>query len=338
MAESAGTGSWVTLLVTAIVFAVFAVIIISLNNMHKGMMLFEYSKELVGAPVTYAISIFYVFYFVLMAVFLVNRMSALLKSDFFPKTPLIAMAAISIPIFCYIGFKGIKVLARMCEFVGLVFIITSLAVHVFMLTQGNLDNIRPVFNSAEIGNYAGAMKDAAFPFLGIEILLIIPMSQANDKHCVKTAFFTLIAIGLFYVLIVQSCVMKLGIHNILVHNDSIIKAIRDISFPNLNFFERMDIIFLTIGFMGLYLGISVLFTSMTEHLSKMIPKAKRPVIVIAVGVSVFVLTVVSNMYSGFPKLVTQVGLYLGIATCAVIPTILLIVAKIKKPPTNPKKS
>lgn len=337
MAQSAGTGSWITLLVTAIVFAVFAVIIVSLNNMHKGMMLFEYSEKLIGTPATYAISIFYVFYFVLMAVFLINRMSAILKTSFFPKTPVAAMVLISMPVFCYIGYKGIKTLARMCEFVGLIFIITSLAIHVFMLTQGNLDNIRPVFNSADVGRYAGAMKEAAFPFLGIEILLIIPMSKANDKNCVKTAFWTLIAIGIFYVLIVQSCIMKLGKNNILVHNDSLIEAIRDISFPNLNFFERMDIIFLTVGFMGLYLGISVLFTSMTEHLSKMIPKAKRPVIVIAVGVVVFVLTVVSSMYSGFPKLVTQVGLYLGVATCAVIPAILLIIAKIKKPRSKPKK-
>lgn len=338
MAQSAGTGSWIPLLVAALVFALFAAIIVSLNNMHKGMMLFEYSKLLIGTPATYVISIFYVGYFVMMAVFLINRMSSLLKYDFFPKTPMVAMAALSIPIFCYIGYKGIKTLSRMCEFIGLIFVITSLAVHVFMLTQGNLDNIRPVFNAAEIGSYAGAVKEAAIPFLGIEILLIIPMSKQNHKHCVKTAFWTLIAIGVFYVLIVDSCIMKLGKNNILSHNDSLVKAIRDISFPNLNFFERMDIIFLTVGFMGLYLGISVLFTSMTEHISKMIPKAKRPVIVVAVGITIFVLTVLSNLYPEFPKLVTELGLYLGLAACALIPSILLITAKIKKPRSKAPKS
>lgn len=61
-------------------------------------------------------------------------MSKLLKADFFPRTPIWALMLISVPVFCYIAYKGITTVARMCEIFGIVFLVTGITVLVFMIS------------------------------------------------------------------------------------------------------------------------------------------------------------------------------------------------------------
>lgn len=330
MAEAAGTGGWFTLLVTALIFSIFAVIIVYLNNMFKGQMIVDYSKQLVGKTLAYAIAIYYVLYFLMIVVFLVVNMSRILNLDFFDKTPTIAMIIISVPIFCYIAYKGINTAARMCEILGLIFLLTGTTVHILMMSQGGFVNVRPVFNPAETGRYFSAMKETIFPFLGIEVLLIIPMGKHNSKKSVKTAFFAILTICALYILVVETCIMKLGVNDILNYSNSLIESIRDMALPFLDFLERMDILFLTIGFMGMYMGISIVFTAITEYLCKVFSKAKRVVIVIILGSLVIILAFLAGMWADFSKTVLQTGIVLGIISTCAIPTVLLIIAKVKK--------
>lgn len=330
MAKAAGTGAWFTILITGLIFSVFAVIIVYLNNMFKGKMLVDYSKQLVGKPLTYAISMYYVLYFLIIVVFLITNMARILKLDFFNKTPTFAMMFISVPVFCYIAYKGINTAARMSEIMGIIFFLTGITVHVLMVFQGETVNIRPVYNPAETGRYFSAIKESIFPFLGIEVLLIVPMGKHNSKKSVKTVFFAILAVCALYILVVESCIMQLGVNDILNYNNSLIEAIRDMSLEYLEFLERMDILFLTIGFMGLYLGISIVFTAITEYLCKIFSKAKRVVVVIALGAVVIVLSTLVGLWAGFSETVLQYGIVLGVISTCAIPTVLLIIAKVKK--------
>lgn len=61
MAKSAGTGGWITILATSIIFGLAAMVIVYLNNLFKGKILFDYSKVLVGKAVTYSITVFCIF-------------------------------------------------------------------------------------------------------------------------------------------------------------------------------------------------------------------------------------------------------------------------------------
>lgn len=284
MAKSAGTGGWITILATSIIFGLAAMVIVYLNNLFKGKMLFDYSKMLVGRAAAHSIIVFYILYFLLIVVFLILSMGKLLKADFFPRTPIWAMMLISVPVFYFIAFKGITTIARMCEIFGVVFLVIAITVHIFMISQGKIVNIRPIFNSADIGKYIKAIKESIFPFLGIEVLLAIPMTQRNAKRGVRTAFFAVFFIGLFYILIVESSIMIVGINDIVNYNDSLIIAIRDMSLSFLDFLERFDILFLTIGFMGMYMGISIVITVIVEYLCKIFVRTKRLTIVIVLGV------------------------------------------------------
>lgn len=330
MAESAGTGSWITILITSIFFGLAAIVIVSLNNMFKGKMLLDYATQLVGKPIGYCIAIYYIMYFLLIGVLLVISMGKLLKVDFFPKTPIWAIIMIGIPLFSYIAYKGINTIARLFEFFGLIFIITAVTVHILMITQGEVERILPLFNSSDMGNYLKAIKQAIFPFLGIEVLLIMPLSKKNGRKGIRTAFLSIISIGLFYILVIESCIMKIGINDIVNYNDSLIEAIRDISLPFLGFLERVDILFLTVGFWGIYLGISIVFTAIVEYLCKIFSRRSRLTIVIIVGIVIFILSLIANGILGFEEFVIETGTFLGMISCIIIPVILMIIAKVKK--------
>lgn len=143
MAQSAGTGAWLTVLVTALIFSLAAACAAGLGNMYKEKMLFDYAPSLIGYPMTLAVVFFLILYFLFILVFLVTSMTVMTNANFLLDTPPWALAAFSIPLFCFIAYKGVTGAARIAEAVGIVFLVVAISVHAFMLTDSNLDWIRP---------------------------------------------------------------------------------------------------------------------------------------------------------------------------------------------------
>lgn len=331
MVENAGTGGWIPVLITTIFFAFVASIIVKLNIMHKNKMLYDYSKDLVGRVFTYIILLYYFIYFTLILVFTVINQSIILQANFLQKTPIWASILIGIPVFCFIAYKGINTIARMVEFFGVVYLITAISVHILMFSQGKIERILPIFNPAEVKKYLAAIKYAIFPFMGAEVLLFIPLNKRNGKKAVKTAFLTMITIGIFYIIIIQSCVMKVGLNDIVHYKDSLIVAIRYLEIPMLDFLKRMDFLFLTVGFTGIFMGISMLYTVLTELLSKIFVKINRLVIVIFLAVFSYLLCLfVNTFFLEYSKFIKNIGALLGLIAGVFIPTVLLIISKVKK--------
>jgi spore germination protein len=326
MAESADTGGWIPILITAVIFAVAVTVIVRLNNMFQGKVLFDYSQEIVGKVLAYILGVYFIIYFLLIGVYLNVQISNLLKAQFYPETPQWATLLLGIPVFGYIANKGITNVARLFEIYGIIFIVAALTVHIIMFTQGMNYSILPLFNKADTGKYFAAIKDTIFPFLGIEILTIIPFTQKNGKKATKTAFFSVLAIGLFYVLVVESCIKIIGFHNIANYQYPLIEAIRLVDAP---FFERFDILYLTIGFLGMIAGITIIYLAIVEYACRMFARVKRGIIVSIVGAVLTVLSLFS-LSTKEPDIFLVFLTLLGLVAAIVIPTVLFVIARVKK--------
>lgn len=330
MAASAGTGGWLVILITALIFALAAAVIVRLNNMFEGQTLFDYAPSLITKPGSYLLCLYYIAYFMFILVFLVQSLSSLLHLDFFPNSPEWSFPLLGLPVFCYVAYKGITNMARLAEIVGLVFFITAIIVHTLMATEGKVNRILPLFNPAEIGRYISGFKYALFPFLGIETMLVLPFTRKNGKKSVRTAFFSLLTIGVFYVFVVESSIMKIGLHDIINYKDSLIVAIRDTSPQVVEIISRLDILFLTVGFGGLFVGISLVLTVVVEYLCRIFKKTSRILVVVAVGVVTYGLFLLVSGIRGYEEFTTGVGTYLGLFSAIVAPLTLLVIAKVKK--------
>lgn len=330
MAESAGVGGWVTLMTTSILFGLLTVVIVSLNNMFQGKVLFEYSRELVGKAGSYIIAIYYILYFIGISIDLSSSLSNILKTNFLLKTPQWATLLASIFICGYAACKGITNVARIFEIYGVTFFLAVVIVHITMLFQGNPENILPLYIPSDTGRYFAAIKDTIFPFLGIEVLTVIPFTARNGRKSSRIAFLTLIGIGLIYVLVMESSIMMVGINEIVHYQDAMVTAIRQVELPFIEFLKRVDVIYLVVGLMGIHAGIIIVYTSIVEYACRLFSRMSRTLIVICMGAIIFILGLIALGINNFGKVFNELVIYFGLAAAAFIPILLFIIAKVKK--------
>jgi hypothetical protein len=237
---------------------------------------------------------------------------------------------IGIPVFWIIAYKGINTIARMFEIFGVVYFVLGLAIISLIIGQGHFHRILPLFNPGEIKKYITSIKYAIFPFLGTEALLFIPFNKRNGKKSIRTAFFAIVVTGVFYILVIYTNIMQLGLNSIVYYKDTVIVVLRDIDVPVLDFLKRLDFIFLTIGFIGIFMSISLLCTVLVEIILKLFKKLKRLSVVITLGILTYIICFsVSKFSTEYIKFIRAVGSIYGLTTSFLIPTILYIIYKIK---------
>lgn len=326
LAERAGTGAWLPILIMTAVFSLLVVLFVRLGNKFPGRMLFDYSQEIIGKFFGYILSIYFALYFLLVSVFLNIQLTRVLKAEFFHRTPDWATLVAGVAVFGCMAYKGVNSVVRFIEIIGPVYLFTGIAVHFIMLTQGDISNILPLFRSSEAMRYIAATKDTIISFLGIEILTIIPFAKHNGKKAAVTAFFTLLFIGFFYVLAVETSIMMLGIHNIQNYNNSLIEAIKVVDIPVL---ERVDIVYLTVGFFGLVAGVCVAYLALVEYATRLFSKLNRKLVVLLLGVMIIALSRIGQTAKDSDSFFEAVIPVSGLVTAFLTPALLLVIAKVR---------
>ncbi len=326
MAQHAGRAAWPPILLASVIFALFAVIIVRLGIKFPGKMLFDYSQEIVGKFLAYVLSIYFVLYFLTVSIFLNIQLASVLKAEFFPKTPTWATLVAGMAVFGCIAYKGVNSIARFFEIIGPVFLFTAISVHLIMMTQGNLSSILPLFQPSQILKYVTAAKETILSFLGIELLMVIPLASENSRKTTRTVFFSLLFIGLFYMLVVETSIAILGYNDIQNYNYAVIEAIKLIDNPVL---ERFDILYLTVGFAGLIAGVSAVYLGLVEYVCKIFPKMNRKIVVLLCGVLIVVISLIGQAAKDSETFFEGVIPVAGLVSAFLIPALLLLIAKVR---------
>ena len=128
----------------------------------------------------------------------------------------------------------------------------------------------------------------------------------------------------------KAAIMKLGLYDIVNYNDALVVAVRDTTLE-IELLERMDIIYLTIGFAGIFMSISIVILIITEIICRIFKKISRKWTVAGIGMVVYAVFYIVKEIKGYVDFATAIGTITGIAASIVIPIVLLIIAKLKKP-------
>ncbi len=324
-ATAFGRSGWIPILTVSLFTGIAVVFIVKLNNMNRGKVFFDYSKQIVGKFISYAISIYYLFYFFIISVFLNYRLDGLIKTQLLQDTPSYALLMLSIPLMAYGAYKGITNLARLFEIIGIIFIAVTVLLSFVMLTQGMNYNVLPLYHPKEAKQFLPEFWQILTPFGGIEALFIIPFTQINKKAS-KVGFLTLLFIGLFYVLIVESTIMILGINNTILLSQAQFEGMKLIKIPVI---QRADLLFVISNLTGELAGMFISFICVLEFACKLCPKCRRNVMAIIIGVFSFAATLltfrINNMADIFKKYIP----YLIMLAAFIIPSAVFLIAKIK---------
>lgn len=327
--EIGGTGGWITLVISTIIFILITNMFLYLGYTHKNKTIYEYSESLVGTYVSKLIVVLYIFYFTLFSSSLIRICSETIKITIFEKTPTMAFIISFYLILYYTVIKRLRVFARLSEIYGIIFIIVILIIQFIMFTSGDYVNLRPFMITEAIPAYFSSIPDLLFSFYGVEIIAIIPLCAKNNRNVFKYSSIMMCFIGFLYIIIVESCISLMGVDNVIQYKDALFVAIRRLDIPYLEILRRPDGIFIMAWLMSLICTIIGTAYASVVMLSKLFSKTPFNLITAAyILVSFFICKIPKTLFQA-EDLITFIN-YFGIIPVFIIPLILSIITKVKK--------
>jgi spore germination protein len=230
----------------------------------------------------------------------------------------------------YAASKGITNLGRIFVFLGIIIILMALTIHTVMFILGDIKNIRPFYDPSETGTYLRGISTTVIAFLGYEVLTVIPLTKQNGKKVIFYSAGAILAAGLFYSFIIESCYAILGIDDIVNYKDALIVAIRRIDAPFFQFLKRLDIIFIFAWLMAIFSTLSILIYTLNEYSCKLLSRVNKFTVLIIMAVLVFIASLLPQNLDSASAILSLFTGYTGLIPAFLIPLILLIIAKVKK--------
>ncbi|MBF8982839.1 endospore germination permease [Lutibacter sp. B2] len=330
IAENAGTGGWFTLLIGTSIAIIFVYILTYLAYVHKNKTIYEYSNLLVGKFITYIFMIIYIIYFFMLFTMIIRMSCEAIKLTVLIKTPVWALCFSFLSVVYYAVIKRLGTIAKICEIYGLMIMVSAIIIHLSIFTHGKLINLRPFFVVEDISAYLKGTLTTVFPFLGIEILTIISFNKKeNNKKIFKHIAWMIVFIGIFYILVVESCISVMGADSIIYYKDALISTIRRVDIKSLQFLERLDGIILTIWIMSILCTLFLEAYASIFLISKVFKKSNFKGLAFIVMILSFIVAQMPKSLDEVEQILEYIS-YVGIVTAGVIPTILFLITKVKK--------
>jgi spore germination protein len=329
VAEAGGTSGWISILIVAVVASMATYIITYLSYNNENQIVYQYSEKLVGKFITFIFKIVYTTYFLLIFSYLIRMYAETLKLIMLNKTPIWAIEILFYIVVFYAISKGPNVIARVCE-IYLPMAITGMLVMSFILfTQGSVINLRPFFVEQGVMSYLKSSFQLIFPFLGMELLLFMPINKKNNKGLYKYTLYTILFIGVFYIFVVESAISVVGAETAAIYKASLFNIIRGVDVHYLEFFRRLDGIYMLMWTMDLFCGICLWGYSLTVSLGSIFKGAKHNSLVTVIIIISITISLIPKSKSLVEKLINYAS-YVGIVAAFFIPTILFIVMKVRR--------
>jgi spore germination protein len=253
----------------------------------------------------------------------------LVKLDLLPKTP-IWVTLFATVFFCtYAASKGLSNLGRILEFFGTIIISFFIGISIILWLNGDMLNVQPLFNKDEVGSYFKALPLTFMPFLGVEVLTMMPLTNMNKK-AIWYGVGAVIAVGILYILVVMGTYSILGVEDTGNYMNAFLFAIRRVEIEMFQFLKRLDVFAFVMWIFALFCMQTILLYVISEYIGKLFSKSKGKIVLIVLGVVIFIVALIPNNMNTVNTIFMYLTMYFGVVPALLIPSILFIVAKVKK--------
>lgn len=327
--ENAGSAAWLAIAIATVIAALSIYAMTYLGYTHQNMTLPDYSQILVGKFFTLVFLFMYILYYFTLFTLILKNVGEDIRQTIIIRTPPWVIILTFLIVAFYLATKKLKVIALVCEYYGVIIIVSIVIICILLFTQGNILNMKPFLGSRDILTYLKASSAVLLPFLGVEVITLVPIGKKNGKKVFKYTSGAVVSVGIIYILIVEASIAVRGTDMIIRYEDTLIEIIRSIDIPYLEFLQRLDGLFLITWIMTVFTTAAVYFYAVVFLLSKCFRKANFNTIA-------FVVMVISFFTSLIPLTTEKVGKFLdyasyfGIVTVVFIPMLLIIITKVKK--------
>ena len=270
-----------------------------------------------------------IIHFFIVLSYLVRSYSEIVTLIFLHNTPVWAIIIFLLLIIGYALTKNFSTIARITEIYIPLVIIGFIAIQIIMTTQGEIINIRPLFGSEDLITYVKSSFQLFIPFIGLEIIMFIPINKTKNKGIMKYSILSVVFIGMLYIFIVESTISVVGVEDLVFYSASIFKVLKGIDLHYLEILQRPDGFYVTFWTMNLFCEICIISYLIFDQCKKFFKNTSEYIII-------FLIITISLIMSLFIKTPSQMDIVVtiiknfGILTLIIIPSILLIITKVKK--------
>lgn len=156
----AGRDAWLSVAGAWVLDVLLAMVYAYMGLRFQGQSTVQYSISILGKYVGKVVGIIFPIFYILVASTLMRALSELIANFFLTKTPIIVTLAISYLVIAYGVKKGVEVIARTCEVLGPLYLLSLVVMFALLVPQLKIHRFKPI------------LVQGAYPFLtGIPFIL-----------------------------------------------------------------------------------------------------------------------------------------------------------------------
>lgn len=326
--EIAGPDGWILILLAGAFTMVLSLVLYSLAKRFPTQTIIEYSRDLVGRPLSVLIGVIFVTYYVIFSAFCVRIFGEVLKMFLLPKTPIEVITITFLLATSYLVRNGLEGVVRFYEIMIILMFVPYFLSLISGAPQGDFTNMLPVFQTSPTTLLQGTFE-IVFSFIGFEVLLLFAPFVSNQKSIKKTLIIAISIITLIYIGSTVTVLATFGAYETKNLIWPLMSYIKSIQVPGA-FIEQLEGVIMTIWVMFIYTTLATIYFAAAFICSKLSKTKEHSIFVIALLPITYILSLLPENVAQLYDWLGTFSIYAGALVNIVIPMFLLIVAKVRK--------
>lgn len=322
-----GSDGWISIVIACMIAIGFTWIAATLASRFPKQSFYTYTSKLISMPLAFVLTLSYVFYFMFYTAYEMRALTIITNQYLLDRTPMevIALTYLLVVIYAVSG-ERVGLFRLNILFLPIILFITLL-VALFNLRIMEMKNFYPMFQTSAMG-YARGTLESLYSFTGFEILLFYIALMNKAKKAPKYACYGIVIVGVLYLLVLFvsiGVISNMALQQILF---PVIEVAKEVEVPG-GFFERFESVYFTIWIMALFNTTALYYDVTVIALTSVFTKFTKVTVVISIAPIIFITGMLPQDFNGLTKMAEYLS-YTGIVMAFVIPTFLLLIAKLRR--------
>lgn len=189
----AGRDAWLAVILAWFLDVLLAIVYAYMGMRFPGQNFVQYSNTILGKYLGKAVGLVFPLFFLGVASLLMRAISILVEIMVLPKTPMVVVLSLGYVLIAYAAKKGIEVIARVCEILSPVYLLSFIVLFIMIIPLVKIDRLKPQLTDGFYPIFSGSVFILAF--IGICIMMAMYIPVCNRPNNGFIAKFIAVSIG-----------------------------------------------------------------------------------------------------------------------------------------------
>jgi spore germination protein KB len=327
LAHTAREDAWIAALCSLLINLIMVLLYIAIARLYPGRNIFEIYEAAFGKWLGKAVSLLYLFYFLILTGTLLGDLGFFISSEIMPETPIEAVQILFLVAAVISASKGIVVLARVGELLFPWVLFLFLILVLTLIPQIEWNHIKPVLEGGWSPVLQAGYQSAMFQEL-IVLMTFLPLVN-KPKSGERAFLWGTFAGGAILSIIVLLSVLVLGIEQTENNTFPAYALAKTINIGNI--LQRVEGILITIWVLTFFIKISLLYLSVLKGIQTVFRLEKQNYLIYPLAVLFIIIawnTYINTVYIN--EIIATVWGNFSFIHLLLIPFVLYLTALLRK--------